>query len=361
MINVLYVGMTSGVGGVENFICNVIDKIDKNKFSITVLTHQNINKIYLNRINGKCKIVKVSGIKKGIFIFLKELFDCYSKQFDIVHLNECSAKFFIYCIPVLFKKDIKLIIHSHNGDGKSIFHTLLNPIQNRRANIKCACSEMAARWMFGHDYVNCKYIKNGIDTFKYKYSMQKRRKFRKEIDVDDDVFVIGSVARFETQKNHVKILDVFEEYIKYNNNCKLVLVGDGTLKKHIQYLVMDKHIDDMVIFLNNRDDICDVLSGFDMLLMPSLYEGLPFIAIEAQASGLPILISDSVDSEVKITDLVFQEKLTRSNKIWAEKVHKIYELNINRQNDMYTDKIRQYGYDIDDTVKLIQEMYEESL
>ena len=159
-------------------------------------------------------IFKVAGIKNNIFKYLYEIFKFYkSNVYDIVYLNECTAEFFVYVFPILFNKKTKLIIHSHNGSGKNLFlHKFLCFFQNVRVDSKYACSDVAADWMFGKSE-DVKIIQNAVNLEEYKYNEQRRAHIRKSLNIGDDVTVVGSIARFDIQKNHKKIIDVFNEYI----------------------------------------------------------------------------------------------------------------------------------------------------
>lgn len=353
---VLLVGLTNGVGGVETFIINIIKYIDYQKFDVECLVHQDIDITYQEDLKN-VKINKIIGIKKNPLKFIKDVINFYkNNQYDIVHLNECTSLFFIYVFPVLFNKKINFIVHSHNGNGKyKILHKLIASIQNKRANIKLACSDVAGKWMFEDD--NYEIINNGIDLKKYQYNYEEKNILAKEFDVENKV-IIGSVARFEKQKNHKKIINIYKEYYKINSNSCLILVGEGTEKTEIINLVNEYKLNDNVIFLGIRDDVNSLLKLFDVLLIPSLYEGLPFIMIEAQAAALPILSSNNISNQIEITDLVYKECLETADEEWARDIDNIIKLNKNtRTEKKYSNTLREKGFDICDTINKIMKYY----
>lgn len=361
---VLIIGMTSGVGGVETFITNIIDRIDRTKFQIDVLLFQETNKRYDDILNKANKIIKVHAINKNPFLYTIDIIKLYVKEkYDVVHLNECSAKLFVYCWPTIFFNKSNLIVHSHNSsDGNTKIHKIISKLQNSVASSMMACSHEAAIWMFGKNAVksgNVKFIKNGVDLSKYKFRQNKRVEYRRKYDLEGKT-ILGSVARFEEQKNHRRIIDIFEKYYKENKNSVLVLIGEGSRKKEIENYVETKSLKHSVIFLGNRNDVVDWLSSFDVLLMPSLYEGLPFIALEAQACTLPVITSTEISSEVNITSLVSSISLKEDNDIWIKKIDDIQLNEDKRLNlaDTIKGNFKEKGYSIGDTVNDIEEEYE---
>ena len=204
---VLIIGMTSGVGGVETFITNVVDKIDRTKFQIDILLFQEPNKKYEKLLTKANKIVRVHAINKKPVRYFIDIMRLYLKEdYDVIHLNECSSKLFVYCWPILFSNNSKLIVHSHNSnDGSIKLHKILAKIQNIVADKMVACSNEAAVWMFGEATVTSgkvQFIKNGIDLNVYKFEKNMRNMYRKKYNLEGKT-VLGSVARFERQKNHV--------------------------------------------------------------------------------------------------------------------------------------------------------------
>lgn len=360
MVNILVVGMTGGVGGVENFICNIAEKIDREKYQMDFLVHQKLNPMYENRIKEVGgDIYYVSGVKSDFLKFLKDIFSFFenNKKYKIVHLHECSATFFIYVLPVFFYSKYKLIVHSHNGSFEGKLHYLFKPIQNKRADLRCACSDVAARWMFGKETYEL--IHNGINVKKFIYNEEVRIRKRKELEIGADIFLIGSIARFEKQKNHDRIIDIFSEYYQVNKMSRLLLVGDGPDLENIKCKLKKLDLLNIVIFLKNRTDINELLWAMDIMLMPSLYEGLPFVTIEAQAASLPLVISDSITREVEITELVNYVSLEDDNSCWVKIIDKYNQARIKRGTSIYSDMVIEHGYDVNNTVEELQKIYDE--
>ena len=359
MIKVLIVGMTEGVGGIETFICNLKKNISSD-IHMDFLVHQDINVRYLDEIqSNNSNIIKVTGIKKNFFKYLKEIFSFYkNNKYDVVHINECDAKMFFYAIPLLFERKTKVIVHSHSSSTENaLIHTFLKFFQNKRANVKWACSEIAFEYMFGKKEKKV-IIHNGIDLKKFKFNNSNRIIKRKELEIKDEL-VFCSIARFTKEKNHEKIVDIFNEYTKINPKCKLLLIGTGPLQDSIKEKVNSLNITEKVMFLNSRSDISEILSAIDIFLLPSIFEGLPFVSLEGQACAVTFFASTNVSKEIAITDLVHFVDLNASSKLWANKINVELNKKINREDNLYHQKIKEAGFDIAEVCKTIEKNYKE--
>ena len=163
-------------------------------------------------------------------------------------------------------------------------------------------------------------LRNAVDIKSYARSKEKRAAYRKEWNVSDNVIVVGHVGRFFEPKNHHFLIDVFSELYKKDNRYYLVLVGDGNLKKEIEEKVKSLSLEERVLFLGNRVDVSGILSGFDIFLFPSLWEGLPLTLIEAQAANLPCFVSDAVTREIDCSNLMNYLSLNMGADKWAESI-----------------------------------------
>ena len=190
------------------------------------------------------------------------------------------------------------------------------------ANLQLACSKEAGEWLFG----NTQFIvlNNGIDVSKYVFNQNIREEYRKILGFSDEL-VLGHVGRFSNQKNHNFLIDIFYEIIKINKKSKLILIGTGELENEIKEKVESLSLKEKVIFLGARADVNKIMQAMDVFILPSLFEGLPVVGVEAQASGLPCIISDTVSKDVKITDSVLQISLSLPPEEWGKKLIDFYE------------------------------------
>ena len=212
-----------------------------------------------------------------------------------------------------------------NSQLNQLIHKICLFMPRHFANVRIAPSTEAAEFMFGKDYVKKKkvnIIHNGLDINLFAFSFDARKKVREELAITEDEIVVGHVGRFNYQKNHSFLIDIFYEYNKNDPNSKLLLVGMGELEEDIKAKVDSLGLAQNVVFAGLRNNIPDILSAMDIFVFPSLYEGMPNTVIEAQASGLPCLISDTITQEANITSLVTYYSITASAKEWAELIHK---------------------------------------
>lgn len=222
------------------------------------------------------------------------------------------------------------------------------------ANVKLAPSTEAAEFMFGKGCVkngNAHLLHNGIDLNVYHFDKVARDNLRNELNMGEGLLV-GHIGRFNQQKNHEFIIKVFAQILKINAKAKLLLVGVGELQEKIRTKAQNLGIEDSVVFIGVRSDVPQLLSAMDVFLFPSLYEGMPNTVIEAQATGLPCVVSDSITKEANITGLVQYVSLQDSEDVWADKVIRVaHSLRKDTKQDF--DKC---GYDIQTVVDVFEKM-----
>jgi glycosyltransferase involved in cell wall biosynthesis len=244
------------------------------------------------------------------------------------------------------------IAHSRNsfeGVGeKNIIRRIVKIPVNRTATHRFAVSMKAAEWLYGRKEVasgNVRILPNAINTRKYLFNHITREKVRKDLGLSDKL-VVGHIGRLTSQKNHKFLLKVFSEIVLLEPNSVLLLVGKGELEESIKNQCSDLGIEDKVRFLGVRSDVPE--------LFPSFYEGLPGVILEAQAAGLPCVISDKITREARITDLVEYLSLSISAKEWAETV--LGKVKSTKRRVTLNEFINA-GFDIEAVAKWYQEFY----
>ena len=207
--------------------------------------------------------------------------------------------------------------------------------------------------MFGKN-VKFVVLPNAIDTDAYVFSNDKRILIRKELGLPENAFVIGHVGRFSKVKNHRFIIELCELVLKQNRNTYVLFVGQGDLLEETREIVMKKHLENVIKFLGLRNDVPDLMQAMDVFVFPSLYEGLPVTMVEAQAAGLPCVISDKVPDECIVTEgLVTVQKLSDSAENWAK--HVVSRANMQRKDT--GEQIKAHGFDIAENAKWLEEFY----
>lgn len=356
MIRVLHSELQSNIGGIEAFLLNLTKTIDKTNLQFDFFMRGNNPYLENTLKNYGANIYKVPSGMSNYYKFVKSIL--VKNNYDFVHVHKNSAANIV--LPLMVKKytNAKLIVHSHNTSpsGGSKIAIMLHKINRTKlmqlSDYRFACSDTAAEWMFGHNYKDeqVKIIKNGIIVKDYVYNPEIRNKVRTEMGLEDK-FVIGHVGAFREQKNHKFLLKLFSQL--NIPNAELVLVGEGPLKNEMKNYAKELGIQDKVLFLGSRNDVSQILQAFDIFAMPSLWEGLSVATIEAQASGLPTLVSKNVSSNTKITNqLIF---VPLQSEVWVKKIREIKKNNQDRPNN--SEIINKAGYDMQVSSQIIRNMY----
>lgn len=216
------------------------------------------------------------------------------------------------------------ICHNHStahwGEGmKTLLKYILRPFNKIFATEYFACGETAGRWMYGNrcfEKGKVTVMPNAIDTEKFAYDPEARRRLREELGIPEDAFVVGHVGRFTYAKNHDFLLDIFAGLLKQKSDAMLLLVGDGELRPQIEKKIKDLDIEEKVILTGSRMDANCFYSVMDVFCMPSHYEGMPVVAWEAQANGLPCVFSGRVSNEAKQSENCWFLRLEQSIDDW---------------------------------------------
>lgn len=351
-------------GGAETMIMNLYRNIDITKVQFDFVVHTNEVGSFDEEIKAlggriyhcpRYVIKNHIGYKKWWKKFLSE----HSQDYIAVH-GHIGSTASIY-LSISNSYGLYTIAHSHSARGistlKDVVYKLLS--YNTRNVAKCffACSQLAGIKRYGrhivHNNKNFFILNNAIDTEKYICNDYIKNKKDKELCIDESQTVLGHVGRFDNAKNQIFLVHIFNELQNYNENSKLILVGNGKNFEFVKEKVKLLDLENKVIMTGVRDDVNEILQTFDMFVFPSIYEGLPVSVIEAQASGLKCLLSDTVTKEVDITGNVEFMSLEKSPKEWAEKI--VSMLPYERKNTQQ--KIIDAGYDIKSTAEWLTDFY----
>ncbi len=355
---VLYVhGGQLNYGGTEAYMMNYYRHFDRTKLQVDFAVHGFARGVYEDEIEAMGGRVFYLPIKsEDYFGNLKALREIYkSGSYSIVHshmdaMNAVVLKQAKKCgIPVR-------ISHSHNTQHqtKNKLKLALNDYAKRQirkyATELFACSDLAGQWLYGADSFTV--LNNAIDTEKYRFDPEKRRRMRASLGIGER-FAVGHVGRLSFQKNHDFLLAVFRCLHEAHPEAVLLLVGDGERRAEIEAKIAEYSLQDSVILTGNRSDIPELLQAMDVFLFPSLFEGLPVTLVEAQAAGLPCLISDTITQKTALTDQVRFLSLEASPESWAEAVWNGKAVSRSES----CDKVRAAGYDIAEQAEKLQEFY----
>lgn len=366
-------GNFDGKGGLSIIAWNWYQKMDFNKLQIDFLScvlPSNEYTAYIKEHGGN--FYQVRGINSVARQFQKiSLVKRVARenQYDCIHIHASyPIEAFIYYIAA---KEIckKIIIHSHSSemDRNSFNSILMLHIKNflnkvvrsflgNKNIIRLACSDLAAEWMFPKMATrnrNYAIIKNGIDISAFKFNQEVRTRIRRALNLENK-FVIGHVGRFTYAKNHFFLLDIFHCICKKQSDCILLLVGGGDLEKEIKTKAKNLGLDDAITFYGTTSNIGDIYQAMDCFVLPSHFEGLGMVAIEAQAASLRTLCANTIPNEAQITDFVEYMSLSDPPEKWAEKI--LSYKNGYERKDMFAE-IKAAGYDIADSAKQLEDLY----
>jgi glycosyltransferase involved in cell wall biosynthesis len=215
---------------------------------------------------------------------------------------------------------------------------------------------MAAKWFFGSG--NAVVIKNGIQTSRFAYKPEVRMQIRTELDIPKNAFVIGHVGRFENEKNHSFLLDIFAVFAKAHPDARLMLIGRGVLMDAMKEKASSLGIADKVLFMGEQKNVNELLQAFDLFLMPSTFEGQPFVLIEAQCAGLPCLVSDVINDDICLTPNIRKLSLQQNAEEWSKQMTEMLNTFVRKDESM---TLIQKGYDTSHTISYIESVYDGEL
>jgi len=344
--------------GILSCIVEYMTAMDKSGMDIQVLATNNPEKSVVEKVeNSGCRVVSIPYRKNNIVKYFFALYRYILKEkIDVVHVHGSSAIMSIELVAAWLAGCKVRIAHSHNTTCENQkADKILRPVFNRNYTTAFACGQDAGRWMFGKRKFTI--IPNGRNLKKYEYDSKKRIEYRNKLGIPSDTLVIGHVGRFNRQKNHEYLVHVFGEVYKKKRNSYLVLIGTGEKVGEIKNLVKELELENNVIFTGVIENVSDYLSAFDIMLLPSLYEGLPLVVIEWQIAGLPCIVSDTVTKECAITSLVKFESIKKEPEVWANEVVNLILQDRNDGKEVIFNEIKTAGYDIESGAEKLKKLY----
>ena len=351
-----------GRGGAETMIMNYYRALNRDEFQFDFLVHRKERAEYDDEIESMGgNIFRTMPIRPGNYIkyfhFLDNFFKEHAKDYVAVHchIQENSGFIAKYAAKYGIKNRLCTSHIADLGiDYKFPFRLFGKCVGHNYITHRLACGQRAGKYMYGKKSFII--FPNAIDTQRFIFNKDEYNKFRKQKGWEND-FVIGNVSRFYKQKNHTFIIDIFYELKKIKPNSRLVLVGDGLLLTEIKEKVHSLHLEDSVCFEGSQSDVPKYLKTMDVLLFPSLFEGLPVSIIEAQASGLKCFLSDTIDRDVDVTGDIIFTSLDKTAKDWAQVI--LQNSKYERRNNY--NKIVTAGYDVFTNVNKLLSLYTQNI
>lgn len=365
MVRILHIVAAMNRGGIETLLMNLYHHIDRTRVQFDFLLHTQAECDYNQEIRDLGgRIYTVPSRRGGIGKNRQALADFFAthKEYKIVHQHVSSLS---YVTPLKIAAEYGVpvrIVHSHNtSQGGSRIHKYIH-LWNRMtverfATDYFACSDAAARWLYGRKRCDktgfYRLIQNGIDVSRFVYNSGTRVRLREELNLGNR-FVAGHVGRFHSQKNHLFLLDVWAEVVKDVPDACLMLVGDGDLRPEIEKKIESLNLKANVVLMGVRSDVADLLNVMDVFIFPSVYEGLGIVLVEAQANGMPCVASTEVPREVKILDSCIFLSLSSPVALWKKEILK--RMKEKRRMDI-GGLITDAGYEIANVARELEHFY----
>lgn len=357
-------------GGAETMVMNYYRAIDKSKIQFDFMVHRQERGAYDDEIEAMGgRIFRMCPIyPQNLFRYqqmLKEFFDNHP-EYQILHSHMSELGYFAFKEAIKHGVPVR-ICHAHNAPVfnsetaieklKRIPRELLARQMRKLSTDYFTCSRIAGEWLFGKkNSEKLIFMRNAIDTQAFAYNETKALRVKADLGWTDK-FIIGHVGRFCPQKNHDFLIDIFKVFHSKYLNSILALVGSGELQGKIQEKVKNLGLDKDVCFLGNRADMSNIYQAFDVFLFPSFYEGLPVSLIEAQASGLPCIISDTISDQTRLTPAYYPVSLKEKPEQWVAQLEKCMDY----KRNVTTEYIIQAGFDIHRNATWLAEYYKNRL
>ncbi len=358
-IRVLHIVGAMYPGGMENFIMNLYGYIDRSQIQFDFVVHARKENDYAEQIEMMGgRLYELPRLTRQPIQSLRGLYRIVKdNQYPIVIRHTANA----LVVPQLMAAKLagaKTICHSHNEtDPQKLLHKVGRLFMNVAATKRLACSEKAGKWMFGKR--SYEVIHNAIDIHKFEYKEEKAKKIIEEFHLEGK-HVYGHIANFIESKNHIYLMSIFKEILERDSDAVCFCLGEGDLRPKIEQEIKRLGIGDRVILTGIRHDVECFMSCFDVLVFPSIFEGLPLTLIEAQAAGLPCLISDTITKDVIVSDgLVEMASIDVAPQYWAERAIALVQQSKGKSRACQQEKIASYGYDVQALAKWYEKYFRE--
>jgi len=322
----------------SHYYIDVLSIVKKGNNDVTSLLKKDYDNFFIRNLLGVFKFKK----------FLK------NNKYDIIHIH-CYNSFGLIYSKIAYKYNKNVIIHAHgssiNRDFlyiKKIINNIIKLLYKSNKYKYIAVSNECNKFCFNND--NCLIMPNGIDYDKYKFNNIERIKYRKLFKIKDNEIVIGHIGRFEYQKNHKFVIDIFNEICELNDNYKLILIGEGKEKDKIKCKINEFGLKSKIIVLDNRNDINKLINMFDIYLFPSIYEGFGLTVVENEINEKYVFVSDKITIDTKISNRIKYISLDKSSLEWAKKILNNKKIEFKLDNKL----------NIDDYIKKLKDIYEKS-
>ena len=360
MRRILHIVGNMAPDGMSNFIMNIYRRMDRSRLQFDFIVMGEKHPNYHDEIaelGGR--VYRIPRMAKRPVAHFREIKRIVREGgYDLVfrHTDTCTVA--AELIAARMGGAGKVIPHAHSTRAlHPVWNALMRPVLNLAATERFACGKAAGDWLFGG--APYRIVHNGIDLERFAFDKEQREAVRKEYVHLKDSLLFGHIGNFFTAKNHLFLLEVFAEIKKRQSNAVLLLIGDGELRSEIEEKIRELELENSVKLLGERNDVDRLIQGLDCLIFPSFYEGLPIALIEAQAAGLPVVYSDVISDEVRLTAGMQPLPLSAPAEAWADRAIALAEEGITKRKDSGEDNgniaaLKKAGYDLETLVSFYE-------
>ena len=348
--------------GISTIIFDYFSRFDKNLFEIHLAVSGKYNEELISEFeNCGFYVDYLSARKKVLNKYIKDLFHLFKReQFSVIYTNGSSSSMSLELLVAKMNGCKVRIAHSHNTTcNHKLVDAFLRPFFYSLCTDFFACGNDAGKWLFNNRHYTV--IKNARNLSKYRYDETLRKSIRDRLNISDDCLLIGHVGRFNNQKNQQFAIHVFADIKRKHKASKLFLMGDGAKLEEIKKMAIEFGVADDVVFTGSIDNVNEMLQAMDVMLLPSVHEGLPLVVVEWQMAALPSLISDKITRECVFSNLVYFESLDSDYSKWADTLLSISNIDRDTESKRISQLARISGYDLNDNIMKLQKYIIERL
>lgn len=352
----ILIANTIGLGyeGITSVIKNYITAMERDELDLHFIAYSETPQTLKQYFGNYGTVYTLTDRKEQLWKYLRGLCQVLKRGFDVMHIHGNSGTMLIEVVIAKLYGVKNIIIHGHStSTNHPVVNRILKAPMMRLADTCIACSKASGEWLYGNYPYTV--LNNAIDLNRFRFSEVNREKYRDEFGIKDE-FLVGHIGHFTPQKNHFFLIDIFFEFHKLEPNSKLLLISDGPRFDQVKAKVAELGMEDVVIFAGRRSDIAGIYSAMDLFILPSCWEGLPLVLVEAQASGLPVVASDKITGDVRCVDIFRYLSIDRKPAVWAENVLQLSREQVKRSGDQ-AERLRDRGFDIYMEAQHLREMY----
>ena len=342
--------------GITSVIYNYTKAMDREGLQLYFLTYGDLKPVLRERFEALGEILFTADRKQSTVGYMKDYVALLKKhRFDVVHIHGNSGTMLIEVLLAKLCGVKTVMVQAHSTRTN---HPFVNAVLKRPMMWLCrdciASSEVSGQWLYGkHPYT---LLNNAIEVDNFRFDAAAREAYRKEFGIRDEEFLVGHIGHFTEPKNHFFLVDVFAEFHKLEPDSRLLLISDGPRFEQVKQQVARLGLEDAVIFAGRRNDAAAIYSAMDLFMLPSVWEGLPLVLVEAQVNGLPVLVSDVVTKAAVCTDRIFYKPLEDGTRDWAKALQQLQHTPFDRQEDTGA-AVAAKGFDIRAEADKLRHMY----